>query len=135
MTPERDVTLDDSNLTAKEHPGTSLRPEQLRSFGDYEILSELGRGGMGVVYLARHVKPANILLDSDGQPFVTDFGLAKRVAGGDGLSASQGLRQSGAVVGTPSYMSPEQAAGRGNEVGPRSDIYALGAILYELLSG
>src|SRR4029077_7652387 len=62
-------------------------------------------------------------------PKIGDFGLAKR------LDADTGQTQSGAVVGTPSYMAPEQAAGRGKEVGPATDVYALGAILYECLTG
>jgi serine/threonine protein kinase len=62
-------------------------------------------------------------------PKVTDFGLAKSTAG------STGLTQSGAVMGTPSYMAPEQAEGKGREVGPAADVYALGAILYECLTG
>src|SRR5262249_45409909 len=62
-------------------------------------------------------------------PKVTDFGLAKQ------LDGDQGATQSGAVVGTPSYMAPEQAAGKVKEVGPAADVYALGAILYEALTG
>jgi len=80
----------------------------------------------GVVH--RDVKPANVLLDADGQPHLVDFGLAKH------LHAASDLTATGLVVGTPTYMAPEQAAGRA-EVGPAADLYALGATLYEMLTG
>src|SRR5262249_54406981 len=81
----------------------------------------------GIVH--RDLKPANVLLTREGTPQITDFGLAKQ------LDHDQGATQSGAVVGTPSYMAPEQAAGRIKEIGPAADVYALGAILYEGLTG
>jgi serine/threonine protein kinase len=77
----------------------------------------------------RDLKPANVLLTGDGRPLITDFGLAKLLDGDTGLSLS------GAVLGTASYMAPEQAEGRTREIGPATDIYALGAILYEVLTG
>jgi WD40 repeat protein len=80
----------------------------------------------GVVH--RDLKPANVLLDGDGTLKITDFGLAKK------LDAA-GQTASNAVVGTPSYMAPEQAGGKSRLVGPAADVYALGAILYKLLTG
>ena len=81
----------------------------------------------GIIH--RDLKPSNILTDSRAQPLITDFGLAKRTKDDSGLTAT------GNILGTPSYMPPEQVA-RGEEtIGPASDVYALGAILYELLTG
>jgi serine/threonine protein kinase len=81
----------------------------------------------GVVH--RDLKPANVLLTASGEPKVADFGLAKR------LHDDPGHTQTGAILGSPCYMAPEQAEGRTAEVGPATDVYALGTVLYEMLTG
>jgi serine/threonine-protein kinase len=79
--------------------------------------------------LHRDLKPSNILIDLESRPHVTDFGLAKRV------EANSQLTHSGAILGTPSHMAPEQAAGTRGRLGPASDVYSLGTVLYQMLTG
>ncbi len=81
----------------------------------------------GVIH--RDLKPGNVLIDQADSPKVTDFGLAKKVKGDSGLTST------GQILGTPSYMPPEQAGGKTDHVDERSDVYSLGAILYALLTG
>ncbi len=96
------------------------------------VVESLARGvaaahRLGIIH--RDLKPSNVLIAADGTPKVADFGLAKI------LDAESGLTATESILGTPSYMAPEQAEGKTKDVGPAADVYALGAILYELLTG
>ncbi|HLF94664.1 MAG TPA: serine/threonine-protein kinase, partial [Planctomycetota bacterium] len=84
--------------------------------------------------LHRDLKPKNVLIDAHDRPYVTDFGMAKRVRSGEGSSVHSSSSTAGTVVGTPSYMSPEQAQGL-RTIDRRTDVYAMGAMLYEMLVG
>jgi tetratricopeptide (TPR) repeat protein len=105
--------------------GTPLPPSQAAALIEKLALAMHAAHEKGIVH--RDLKPANVLLLEDGTPKITDFGLAKRLG-------EAGRTQTGSIMGTPSYMAPEQAEGK-KSVGPPVDIYALGAILYECLTG
>ncbi len=96
-----------------------------------EVVEAVARGlaqahAEGIVH--RDLKPANVLIDTTQRPLLTDFGLAKEVGAGSSVSVA------GQILGTPAYMSPEQAEGRLDQVGERSDVYGLGTVLYEGLT-
>jgi Protein kinase domain len=118
--------LDGGSLAAKLG-GAPLPPRQAARI--MEALAHAVHAAHLRRVVHRDLKPANVLLTTDGIPKVTDFGLAKR------LDVGAGLTQTNAIMGTPSYMAPEQAAGKTAEIGPAADVYALGAILYESLTG
>ncbi|HVS39802.1 MAG TPA: serine/threonine-protein kinase [Gemmataceae bacterium] len=110
----------------KKLAATPLRPKE--AAGLVETLARAVHAAHQQKVIHRDLKPANVLLAENGTPKITDFGLAKK------LDAAGGT-QTGAVMGTPSYMAPEQAGGKTAEMGPACDVYALGAILYECLTG
>jgi hypothetical protein len=107
-------------------PGTPLPPREAAPLAAALARAMAAAHQKGIIH--RDLKPANVLLAEDGTPKITDFGLAKKLE-------EAGHTGTGDVLGTPSYMAPEQAGGRAREVGPQADVYALGAILYELLTG
>jgi tetratricopeptide (TPR) repeat protein len=107
--------------------GTPLPPREAAAL--VETLARAVQAAHAKDVIHRDLKPANVLLAEDGTPKITDFGLARQ------LDDPSGQTQTGEVMGTPSYMAPEQAAGLTRQVGAAADVYALGAILYELLTG
>ena len=118
--------LEGGNLAEKVR-GSSLAPRKAAELMVPMALAMDAAHRAGIVH--RDLKSVNILFTADGVPKITDFGLAKR------LELDEGHTHTGQVMGTPSYMAPEQARGDTKTVGPPADIYALGAILYEMLTG
>jgi serine/threonine protein kinase len=110
----------------KKLAGTPLPPKEAAALVEALARAVAAAHEKGIVH--RDLKPANVLLAEDGTPKITDFGLAKKLD-------APGQTATGAVLGTPSYMAPEQASGKSSAIGPRCDLYALGAILYECLTG
>ncbi len=112
---------------AERIDGTPWPPRLAASLVELLAKATAAAHEQGIIH--RDLKPGNVLLAADGSPKITDFGLAKS------LGADSSLTQSGAIMGSPSYMAPEQAAGGASKVGRPADTYALGAILYELVTG
>jgi serine/threonine-protein kinase len=133
-------------FTMRYVPGTTLAERlaegPMPGRAAAQLLAPIARGiakahQQGVLH--RDLKPSNVLIDVEGRPYVSDFGLAKRLMP-DAPDNSRTIplqphTQTGAILGTPGYMSPEQAAGRRGTIGPGTDIYSLGAILYAMLTG
>jgi WD40 repeat protein len=117
----------DSGRLADRLRGTPWPPIRASEMAEMLARAVQAAHDRGVVH--RDLNPNNVLLTAEGQPKIVDFGLAKLMVGGVGHTTS------GDILGTPSYMAPEQASGRSKDVGPVADVYALGAILYEMLTG
>jgi hypothetical protein len=116
----------DLGFSAAIEPGASS-PGRIRYFGDYEIIREIAHGAMGVVFQARQV--------SLNRPVALKMILAGQLANDADVQGDSGRTASGQIIGTASYMPPEQAGSKRGEVGPTADVYALGATLYCLVTG
>ena len=112
---------------AKLAQGSALEPRQAAAY--VKIIAEAVHYAHQKGVLHRDLKPSNVLIDNSGRPRVTDFGLAKKTEQGANLTLTS------QVLGTPSFMPPEQAAGRRDLTGPCNDVYSLGALMYFLLTG
>jgi tetratricopeptide (TPR) repeat protein/predicted Ser/Thr protein kinase len=127
------TTIGEKHIIAMEYvDGRSLAGERLPAKKAAELLSQVAHAvefahAKGIIH--RDIKPHNVMIDKEEKPFVMDFGLAKSLEG------SSHITMAGTVVGTPSYMAPEQAEGRISKVDRQSDVYSLGAVLFECLTG
>ena len=119
--------IEGQTLADKLAAGKPLSPRQVATL-IHKLTSALQAAHQADV-IHRDLKPANILIDRDNEPVITDFGLASVTGRGSRLT------KSGSMIGTPAYMAPEQVTGNLDAIGPASDIYGLGAILYQLLTG